>query len=109
MKSSTPSDLKKYWPSGLALRVASRANRMLDPRADDHRSNLFDFMNKDQCDFFLSNEDLPMPTEAQQPVFSLMSALIALASSSGLMHNSASSAELSNNNSSQLRASMSWV
>lgn len=58
---------------------------------------------------FLSHEDLPMPTEAQQPVFSLMSALIALASSSGLMHNSASSAELSINNSSQLRASMSWV
>lgn len=50
-----------------------------------------------------------MPTEAQQPVFSLMSALIALASSSGLMHNSASSAELSINSSSQLRASMSWV
>lgn len=31
MKSSTSSDFKKYCPSGLALRVASRANRMLEP------------------------------------------------------------------------------
>lgn len=48
MKSSTSSDLKKYWPSGLALRVASLANRMLDPGEEDHKSSLFYFMNKDQ-------------------------------------------------------------
>lgn len=31
MKSSTSSDLRKWNPSGLAFRVANRANRMLDP------------------------------------------------------------------------------
>lgn len=32
MKSSTSSDLRKYCPSGLAFLVASRANRMLEPK-----------------------------------------------------------------------------
>ena len=31
MKSSTSSDLSRYWPLGLARRVAMRARRMLDP------------------------------------------------------------------------------
>lgn len=55
MKSSTSSDLKKYWPSGLALRVASRANRMLDPREkEEHSRRLFDFMKADDCiDLFI--------------------------------------------------------
>lgn len=58
---------------------------------------------------YFSTQDLPMPTEAQQPVFSLMSALIALARSSGQTPSSAKREEPSINTSSQLRASMSWV
>lgn len=56
MKSSTSSDLKKYWPSGFALRVASRANRMLDPgEEEEHGSRLFDFTKEDECiDLFIT-------------------------------------------------------
>lgn len=48
MKSSTSSDLRKCWPSGFALRVASRANRMLDPgeEEEERRSSPFDFIKK---------------------------------------------------------------
>lgn len=52
MKSSTSSDFKKYCPSGLALRVDSRANRMLDP---EQMSSQFELVKQEHyLDLFYS-------------------------------------------------------
>lgn len=39
MKSSTSSDLSRYWPLGLARRVAIRARRMLEPEKREGTSD----------------------------------------------------------------------
>lgn len=39
IKSSTSSDLSRYWPLGLARRVAMRARRMLEPEKRERPSD----------------------------------------------------------------------